>query len=67
MSDILISDNAEVKAGDVLLRIDAGDYKLAVTTAKDQVAVQQATVERLGRQVVAQKPTSRRRKPSWLR
>jgi membrane fusion protein (multidrug efflux system) len=54
VSDILVSDNAEVKAGDVLVRIDAGDYKLAVITAKDQVAVQHATVERLGRQVVAQ-------------
>jgi membrane fusion protein (multidrug efflux system) len=43
-----------VKAGDLLLRIDDGDYKLAVATARDQVAVQQATVERLGRQVVAQ-------------
>lgn len=54
VSAILVSDNAEVKAGDVLLRIDAGDYALAVTLAKDQVGVQQATVARLGRQVVAQ-------------
>ena len=36
------------------LRIDDGDYQLAVQTARDQIAVQQATIDRLGKQVVAQ-------------
>ena len=54
VTSILVDDNAAVKAGDVLLRIDDGDYKLAVESARDQVAVQEATVERLRRQTVAQ-------------
>jgi membrane fusion protein (multidrug efflux system) len=54
VTEILAADNATVKAGDVLMRIDDGDYKLAVETARDQVAVQQATVERMRRQIAAQ-------------
>ena len=49
-----VEDNAAVKAGDVIARIDDGDYRLAVETAQDQVGVQQATIERLGKQIVAQ-------------
>ncbi len=54
ISDVAIEDNATVKAGDVIARIDDGDYKLAVETAKDQVAVQKATIDRLDKQVAAQ-------------
>jgi membrane fusion protein, multidrug efflux system len=54
VSQIAFDDNAYVKTGDVLLRVDDGDYRLAVQTAKDQIAVQDATVARLGKQVVAQ-------------
>jgi membrane fusion protein, multidrug efflux system len=54
VSDIAFDDNAHVKAGDVLLRVDDGDYRLAVQTAKDHIAVQEATIARLGKQVVAQ-------------
>src|SRR4029078_5143189 len=39
--------------GDVLLRVDDGDYRLAVQTAKDHIAGQEATIARLGKQVVA--------------
>ena len=52
--DVAVDDNAEVKAGEVLVRIDDGDYRLAVATVVDQIGVQQATIERLGKQVVAQ-------------
>ncbi len=52
--EVAVEDNAQVKAGDVIARIDDGDYRLAVQIAQDQVAVQQATVERLGKQAVAQ-------------
>jgi membrane fusion protein (multidrug efflux system) len=38
----------------VLLRVDDGDYQLAVQTARDHIAVQEATITRLGKQVVAQ-------------
>jgi membrane fusion protein, multidrug efflux system len=47
-------DNALVHAGDVIARIDDGDYKLAVAAARDKVATQQATVGRIGQQITAQ-------------
>jgi membrane fusion protein, multidrug efflux system len=52
--EVAVDDNAQVKAGDVIARIDDGDYRLAAQVAQDQVAVQQATVERLGKQAIAQ-------------
>jgi membrane fusion protein (multidrug efflux system) len=55
IADVAIEDNASVKAGDVIARIDDGDYKLAVQTARDQVGVQQATVARIDKQVAAQR------------
>jgi membrane fusion protein (multidrug efflux system) len=54
ISDIAVADNAHVAAGDVIARIDDGDYRLAVQTARDQISVQQATIKRLGEQVTAQ-------------
>jgi membrane fusion protein (multidrug efflux system) len=54
LSSVDVGDNAEVKAGDVIARIDDGDYKLAVETARDNVAIEQATVERIGKQTAAQ-------------
>ena len=47
-------DNSVVHAGDVVFRIDDGDYKIAVDAARTRIATQQATIERLGRQVAAQ-------------
>ena len=54
IAEVAVEDNAHVTAGDVVVRIDDGDYRLAVQTARDQVAVQQAAIDRLGRQVTAQ-------------
>ncbi len=54
ISSILVDDNSQVRAGDVIATIDDGDYKLAVDSARDKVATQQATVERIGRQITAQ-------------
>src|SRR5215470_5881744 len=51
---IEVEDNSIVHAGDVIARIDDGDYQLAVNSARDKVATQTATVDRLGRQIVAQ-------------
>src|SRR2546421_10383296 len=48
---IPIGDNAFVRAGDVIATIDDGDYRLAVEAARDRVATQQATLDRLGRQI----------------
>ena len=50
-----VADNAYVHAGDVIARIDDGDYRLAADTARDKLATQQATVARIGKQIEAQK------------
>jgi membrane fusion protein, multidrug efflux system len=55
IADIPVEDNALVKAGSVIARIDNGDYTLSVQTARDQIAVQRATIDRLGKQVIAQR------------
>ena len=47
-------DNAVVHAGDVIFKIDDGDYRIAVDAARTRIATQQATIDRLGRQVTAQ-------------
>src|SRR5262249_54099079 len=49
-----VGDNQRVRAGDVIARIDDGDYQLAVRTAQDKVATQHATIERIGTPVGAQ-------------
>ncbi len=54
VSGIPVADNARVHAGDLIATIDDGDYRLAVDAARDKVATQQATVDRIGRQIVAQ-------------
>src|SRR5499427_7405033 len=51
---ILPADNSLVHAGDVIFRIDDGDYKIAVDAARTKIATQQATIDRIGRQVAAQ-------------
>src|SRR5258707_1371722 len=53
-ADVGVDDNTKVRAGDVIVRIDDGDYRLAVDSARDKVNTQQATVERFERQIVAQ-------------
>jgi membrane fusion protein (multidrug efflux system) len=55
VSDLAFEDNSQVRAGEVIARIDDGDYRLAVASARDKVATQQATVERFDRQIVAQR------------
>src|SRR5262249_19375434 len=50
---IMPRDNSLVHAGDVIFRIDDGDYKIAVEAARTKIATQQATIERFGRQVAA--------------
>ena len=51
---ILPGDNALVHAGDVIFRIDDGDYRIAVDAARTRIATQEATIDRIGRQVTAQ-------------
>ncbi len=53
IASIVPGDNTRVKAGEVLFKIDDGDYRIAVDAARRKIATQQATVERIGRQVTA--------------
>jgi membrane fusion protein (multidrug efflux system) len=50
---ILPGDNTVVHTGDVIFRIDDGDYRIAVDAARTRIATQQATIDRIGRQVTA--------------
>jgi membrane fusion protein, multidrug efflux system len=47
-------DNALVRSGDAIFKIDDGDYRIAVDAARTRIETQQATIERIGRQVTAQ-------------
>jgi membrane fusion protein, multidrug efflux system len=51
---IFPGDNTVVHAGDVIFRIDDGDYRIAVDAARNRIATQQATIDRIGRQITAQ-------------
>jgi membrane fusion protein (multidrug efflux system) len=50
---IIPGDNVLVHSGDVVFRIDDGDYRIAVDAARTRIATQQATIDRIGRQVTA--------------
>jgi membrane fusion protein, multidrug efflux system len=50
---ILPADNALVRNGQVIFRIDDGDYRIAVDAARSKIATQQATIDRIGRQANA--------------
>jgi membrane fusion protein (multidrug efflux system) len=51
---VAVADNAVVHAGDLLVQLDDGDYRLAVEAARDKIATQDATIARIGRQIEAQ-------------
>jgi len=53
VSSIDVPDNSLVHAGDVIARIDDGDYRLALDAARDKAATQRATVARIGEQIPA--------------
>ncbi|WP_454625673.1 HlyD family secretion protein [Bradyrhizobium cenepequi] len=53
LAAILPVDNSIVRSGEVIFRIDDGDYRIAVDAARSKIATQQATIERIGRQVTA--------------
>ncbi len=49
-----VRDNITVRAGDVLAQIDDRDYTIAVDSARNKLATQEATIERLKQQAIAQ-------------
>jgi membrane fusion protein, multidrug efflux system len=51
---ILPGDNTLVRTGEVIFKIDDGDYRIAVDAARTKIQTQQATIDRIGRQVTAQ-------------
>jgi membrane fusion protein (multidrug efflux system) len=55
LSNVAVTDNTRVHAGDVIAAIDDGDYRLAVDAARNKVATQEATIARIGHQIDAQK------------
>jgi membrane fusion protein, multidrug efflux system len=55
ISELLVEENSKVRAGAVIARIDDGDYRLAVASARDKVATQEATIVRFDRQIEAQR------------
>ncbi|SNB80935.1 membrane fusion protein, multidrug efflux system [Rhodoblastus acidophilus] len=54
VDQVLVTDNDHVKAGQVLVRLDAGDYDLAVVAAAQKVSSQDATIARVKTQIDAQ-------------
>lgn len=54
ITEVTARDNAAVKAGDILARLDDVDYRIAVDSAAARIATQDATIERIGTQVAAQ-------------
>lgn len=48
-----VAENQAVQAGDVIARIDDGDYRLAVRAAQDKIATQEAAIARIAEQVKA--------------
>ncbi|WP_445503926.1 HlyD family secretion protein [Microvirga sp. G4-2] len=53
VSSVAVTNNQSVKAGDLIAKIDDGDYRFALQTAKDKLATQQSAIERIGRQIEA--------------
>ncbi len=53
VAEVDVDENQPVSKGDVIARVDDGDYRLAVQQAKDRIAAQQATVSRIAVQIGA--------------
>ncbi|WP_298239703.1 HlyD family secretion protein [uncultured Bradyrhizobium sp.] len=54
VTDIPVTDNQHVKAGDLLAKIDERDYRIAVDQADAQVAVSKANIDNVEAQIVSQ-------------
>ncbi|MGO4525385.1 HlyD family secretion protein [Microvirga sp. 2MCAF35] len=53
VASVAVTNNQSVKAGDLIAKIDDGDYRLALQSAKDKLATQQSAIDRIGRQIEA--------------
>jgi len=57
VAELPVKENTLVKAGTVILKLDDGDFLLAVASAKDRIDLQNATIARISEQVKAQDAT----------
>jgi len=53
VSAIAVAENQKVAAGDVLLRLDDGDYKIALDLAQSRIGTQTETLKRIEAQTLA--------------
>jgi len=53
VTDVEIENGQSVRAGDVIARIDDGDYRLALQAAENRLATQDSTIARIERQTEA--------------
>ncbi len=54
VASIPVDENAKVKTGDIILKLDDGDYKLAIEAAAARVETQKASIATIGQQIAAQ-------------
>jgi membrane fusion protein, multidrug efflux system len=55
VTQVPVTDNQHVAAGDVIARIDDRDYRIALEQARAQVAAAQATIQNIDAQIVVQR------------
>jgi membrane fusion protein (multidrug efflux system) len=55
VTEIPAAENAAVRAGDIILKLDDGDYKLAVDAARARIETQKAVIDGFASQTEAQK------------
>ena len=53
LAAVPVVNGQAVKRGDVIARLDDGDYRLALKAAQDKLATQESTIARIGRQAEA--------------
>ncbi len=58
VAEVPIVENQHVKSGDTLVRLDDGDYTLAVDQAAAKLATQKAAIETFGAQITASEATA---------
>ncbi|MBM6580224.1 HlyD family secretion protein [Microvirga sp. BT689] len=53
VQSVAVTNNQSIKAGDLIAKIDDGDYRFALQSARDKLATQQSAITRIGRQIEA--------------
>jgi membrane fusion protein (multidrug efflux system) len=53
LDDILVHENQQVREGEVMFRLDSGDYRIAIDSAKAKLETQKETLARIKAQIEA--------------